>query len=155
MKAIGILFVALALFQCSCHSLVRHNPERASVSDSKAIIEEVYSYMVTNAATDLEYVRFVELQPDEVERLRERCGNQFSIFGTNKMEYISDQEDYHLHGSKRTGSLISVGVANMRRRSAEAYGSYLHPGSVANFRYRLVKEKGRWRILSSDFESAS
>jgi hypothetical protein len=98
-------------------------------------------------------VRFVNLTPPDLERLRTTCGSRFEIFGADEAEESAGV--LRLRGTSREGVHLSSSVAKIHGLEAEASGSYVHPHSFSLFVYKLRFQDGRWSIISCEFSMAS
>jgi len=140
----------LAVLFCACRAPVsRHSDDSAQ----KEIEIVVLAHLVVNADRSASLVRFVDLTPTDLERLRATCGSRFEIVSVDKADRSGGI--LHLKDSSREGVHLEAGITKIHGRDAEASGSYLHVGSFASFTYKLHYDDDGWKIVSCEFRMAS
>ena len=151
MRLLTLSFVAASvLLNCGCRSPLGHH---FGDSTRRQIEMVVLAHMVANGDQNASLIRFVELTPTDLERLRNSCGSRFEIFSTAKA--VRSGRVLYLEDTNREGMRLSTAITKIRGHDAEARGSYLHLDGFADFIYKLHYDEGGWRIVSCEFYCAS
>jgi|ERR1035441_5896438 hypothetical protein len=146
-----ILVIVAALVLCGCYAPV--GAEMAAGGERSAIVLPVLADMIVGADKSGGLVRFVDLRPPEIDRLRELCGPRFQIRSVDESE--SSAGVLRLKGGNQVGVHITVEVTRIGGGEAQARGTYLHVGSFAFLGYKLRFTEGAWHIVSHEFIGAS
>jgi hypothetical protein len=114
----------------------------------------VVADMVIHAADDAAIPRCVELEPQQLQQLRKRCGTGFRIFSADEGE--SGPNSFHLKRTKEGAILVSASIIKLDSESAEVGAGYEDMmGSGAGFRYTLRRVGGLWRVIKVEGVTAS
>lgn len=148
------LFATVALFLAiGCRPQVKSGSHAAPVSNTNEIELAVLSDLIAHEDNTGEFVRFVDVDSSDIERLKTVCHNQFQIVSTNSMDESGGF--LHLKGSSQAGTHLTVEVKRIDGQNAEAEGDYLRPGVFVGFLYHLRNDGRGWRIISSEFYGAT
>jgi hypothetical protein len=152
MGSFALPFLSLiAVLLCACRAPMSRHADDSARKDVEMV---VLADLVANADKDASLVRFVDLTPTDLERLRATCGSRFEIFGMDKADRSGGI--LHLKNSSREGVHLEAEITKIYERDAEVWGSYVHLGGFfSSFTYKLHCGDGRWTIVSCEFRLAS
>jgi hypothetical protein len=144
------LFAVFGVLFCACRAPVSRQTGNLARKEIQMV---VLAHLVTNADQNASFVRFIDLTPTDLDKLRTTCGSQFEILSADKAD--RNGRILRLKDSSREGVHLEAVVTRIRGCDAEASGSYLHLDGFASFIYKLHCGDDGWKIVSCEFRMAS